>query len=88
MHEKPKAGHRYFGEFARCPFSQDHTTGAFIGQADHGGIYARCQHDSCGGSAGPNRWHEIRALVDPKPDPVAKKARAKADGGDEPPAGP
>ena len=81
MREKPKIGHRFFGEFEQCPFSQDHDAGAFIGQADHGGIYARCQHDSCGGAGGPNRWREIRALVDPKP----KKAGAKKDSGDEPP---
>ena len=83
VREKPKGDHRFFGEFTKCPFSQDHTTGAFIGQADHGGIYARCQHDSCGGSAGPNRWHEIRALVDPKPEPTAtpKPMKAKNDDG-------
>lgn len=79
VREKPKAGQRYFGEFERCPFSQDHTSGAFIGQADHGGIYARCQHDSCGGAGGPNRWHEFRALVDPKP----KKSKAKAKSEDD-----
>ncbi len=54
VREKPKAGHQFFGEFERCPFSQDHDSGAFIGQADHGGIYARCQHDSCGGARAPS----------------------------------
>jgi hypothetical protein len=78
IREKPKAGNRYFGEFERCPFSDAHTEGAYLGQADHGGIYARCQHDSCGGAGGPNRWPEFWRKVDPTPEPKAKK-RKKAD---------
>ena len=83
VREKPRAGHRFFGEFASCPFSNGaHSDGAFIGQADHGGIYARCQHETCGGAGGPNRWHEVRALVDP-PKAKPKKATRTDDEADD-----
>jgi len=73
VREKAKNGQRFFGEFERCPWAKGaHEDGAYIGQAEHGGIYARCMHDSCGGTKGRNRWHEIRALVEPKPKKAEK----------------
>lgn len=69
--EKPKSNHRYFAEIEPCPWSRDHATGAFLGQADHGGVYARCQHASCGGAGGPNRWPEFRREIEPPPEPAA-----------------
>jgi hypothetical protein len=88
LREKSKVGLRYFAEFDQCPWSKDHTAGAYIGQADHGGIYARCHHDSCGGQNGRNRWPAFWAFVDPTPEPTAtpkpKKAKAKNDGDETP----
>lgn len=83
IRQKKKDGHQFFGEFEQCPFSDAHSDGAFIGQLDHGGIYARCQHDSCGGTGGPNRWPEFWRMVDPTPEP--KKAKSKKRDGDESP---
>ncbi|MEN6341043.1 MAG: hypothetical protein ABFC89_00625 [Methanospirillum sp.] len=86
VREKAKAGHQYFAEFERCPWSKEHLTGAFIGQADHGGIYARCQHASCGGAGGRNRWPEFWRTVDPtlEPKATAKPKKAKNDGDQTP----
>lgn len=67
--EKPKSGHQYFAEIEPCPWSSDHATGAYLGQANHGGVYARCQHASCGGAGGPNRWPEFRREIEPPPEP-------------------
>lgn len=68
--EKPKSGHRYFAEIEPCPWSGDHATGAFLGEIDHGGVYARCQHASCGGAGGPNRWPAFRREIEPPPEPA------------------
>ncbi len=70
--EKPKSGHRYFAEIEPCPWSSDHATGAYLGEIDHGGVYARCQHASCGGAGGPNRWPEFRREIEPPPEPAAE----------------
>jgi len=65
-----------------CPFSDDHTDGAFAIQFENGGIFAGCHHDSCGG--GRQRWPELRARFDrPRRDPEewfaeARRARARA----------
>ncbi len=45
-----------------CPFSQDHTDGAYAIQFPNGAIFAGCHHDSCGG--GRQRWPELRAMMD------------------------
>jgi len=67
-----KAGYLAFYELSPCPWGS-HQDGAYCGQLENGAIIARCHHASCGGSGGPNRWPEIRALVDPK-NPKTKKA--------------
>ncbi|HWQ64630.1 MAG TPA: hypothetical protein VN429_09465 [Methanospirillum sp.] len=45
-----------------CPFSQDHTDGAYAIQFPNGAIFAGCHHDSCGG--GRQRWPELRVMMD------------------------
>lgn len=80
VREKQKDGYRYFGEFEQCPWSSDHVAGAFIGQLDSGAIFARCHHDTCGGTEGQNRWSEFRDLIEPK-----KKAKTKKGEHDDPP---
>jgi len=78
--EKPRAEHRFFAELNPCPFYSDHEPGgAYIGQLDNGGIYARCQHARCGGAGGRNRWAEILRMVEPK------ERRDKKAEGDETP---
>nr|WP_319538802.1 hypothetical protein [uncultured Methanospirillum sp.] len=65
-----------------CPFSDDHTDGAFAIQFPNGAIFAGCHHDSCGG--GRQRWPELRARFDPpRRDPEewfaeARRARTRA----------
>jgi hypothetical protein len=87
VRETPKAGHRFFATLEPCPWSKEHTDGAFIGQLDHGGIYARCHHDSCGGAGGPNRWRELREIIEPskEPKPKPKKDRKGDEDEDEAP---
>jgi len=41
-----------------CPFSSDHTDGAYCIQFANGAIFAGCHHSSCGG--GTQRWAELR----------------------------
>ncbi|HWQ65904.1 MAG TPA: hypothetical protein VN372_03420 [Methanospirillum sp.] len=41
-----------------CPFSKDHTDGAYAIQFPNGAIYAGCHHTSCGGGA--QRWADLR----------------------------
>ncbi|PWR70025.1 hypothetical protein [Methanospirillum lacunae] len=45
-----------------CPFSHDHTDGAYAIQFSNGGIFAGCHHASCGG--GKQRWPELRAMYE------------------------
>jgi len=57
-----------------CPFSSDHTDGAYAIQFGNGGIFAGCHHDSCGG--GRQRWPDLRAMMEGSPvrrDPNPQK---------------
>lgn len=42
----------------KCPFSPDHTDGAYAIQFQNGAIFAGCHHTSCG--SGAPRWAELR----------------------------
>ncbi len=50
--------------FDSCPFSSEHTDGAYAIQFPNGAIFAGCHHNSCG--SGKQRWPELRARYEPK----------------------
>ncbi len=55
-----------------CPFSTEHTDGAFLVQLANGAIGAGCKHNSCQGKD----WHTLRAMFDgPKPEYKLKFAK-------------
>ena len=43
-----------------CPYSTEHTDGAFLGQTASGAIVAGCRHASCAGKG----WREARSLLE------------------------
>ena len=55
--QRPYAGGSLF-VLDECPFSSDHTDGAYAIQFSNGAIFAGCHHTSCGG--GRQRWAELR----------------------------
>ncbi|HWQ64877.1 MAG TPA: hypothetical protein VN429_10710 [Methanospirillum sp.] len=59
--QKPYAGGSLF-VFDVCPFSRDHTDGAYAIQFSNGGIFAGCHHSSCG--EGRQRWPELRVMFE------------------------
>ncbi|MEN6341187.1 MAG: DUF5906 domain-containing protein [Methanospirillum sp.] len=67
--EKPYQGGTLY-KLETCPFSGDHSDGAFAIQFENGAIHAGCQHDSCGSRR--QRWQELREMVE-----GAKKSRAR-----------
>ncbi|MDR9815182.1 MAG: hypothetical protein RJR34_00045 [Candidatus Methanoculleus thermohydrogenotrophicum] len=75
---KNKPGFRSFYVFDVCPWDPSHRDrSAFMGQFDHGPLFAGCHHNGCSG----NGWTELRALVEPKrpkPTPVRKEPRPEA----------
>lgn len=72
---KNKPGFRSFYVFDVCPWDPSHRDrSAFMGQFNHGPLFAGCHHNGCSG----NGWTELRALVEPKrpkPTPVRKEPR-------------
>jgi hypothetical protein len=68
-----------------CPFSSAHRDGAFAIQFPEGGIFAGCQHNSCGGG-GIQRWDDLREKFEPKGD--RKKSTPSQKGPGQPPPGP
>ena len=75
---KNKPGFRSFYVFDVCPWDPSHRDrSAFMGQFNHGPLFAGCHHNGCSG----NGWTELRALVEPKrpkPTPVRKEPRPEA----------
>ncbi|PWR74205.1 hypothetical protein DK846_03385 [Methanospirillum lacunae] len=67
-----------------CPFSQDHTDGAYAIQFPNGAIFAGCHHDSCGG--GRQRWPELRAMLDGGSSSGTGPGQAKKKRDQKPPA--
>ncbi|MDD1730474.1 MAG: hypothetical protein LUQ50_15575, partial [Methanospirillum sp.] len=59
--QKPYAGGSLF-VLDQCPFSSDHTSGAYAIQFMNGAIFAGCHHTSCGG--GSQRWAELRSMYE------------------------
>jgi len=60
---KNKPGFRSFYVFDVCPWDPSHRDrSAFMGQFNHGPLFAGCHHNGCSG----NGWTELRALVEPK----------------------
>ncbi len=62
-HKKPwKSGALW--QLDKCPFSDAHSDGAFVGQQASGALFAGCKHNSCKGKG----WADLRALFeDPEP---------------------
>ena len=58
---KPYAGGSIF-VLSECPFSSEHTDGAYAIQFPNGAIFAGCHHSSCGG--GRQRWQELRERLE------------------------
>ncbi|PKL57405.1 MAG: hypothetical protein CVV35_00315 [Methanomicrobiales archaeon HGW-Methanomicrobiales-6] len=77
-HAKSRSGCRSFYIFDVCPWDPSHRDrSAFMGQFNHGPLFAGCKHNGCSG----NGWPELRALVEPKRPKAAtphKEARASA----------
>ncbi|HWQ63642.1 MAG TPA: hypothetical protein VN429_04430, partial [Methanospirillum sp.] len=67
--QKPYAGGMLF-ILDQCPFSSDHTDGAYAIQFSNGAIFAGCHHSSCGG--GTQRWPELRSTYE---GPVSSRTR-------------
>ncbi|MDD1730077.1 MAG: hypothetical protein LUQ50_13530 [Methanospirillum sp.] len=65
----------------RCPFSDEHTDGAFAIQFPNGAIFAGCHHDSCG--SGRQRWPELRARFDGSDPARARSAGLRSGRGGE-----
>lgn len=64
--ERPVPGYRHVFDLIPCPWgSGAHEDGAYCGQRADGALFARCFHQGCGGATGPNRWHDLRDLVEP-----------------------
>ena len=59
--QKPYAGGSLF-VLDQCPFSSDHTDGAYAIQFSNGAIFAGCHHSSCKG--GTQRWPELRSMFE------------------------
>jgi phage/plasmid-associated DNA primase len=74
-HAKSKPGCRSFYVFDVCPWDPSHRDrSAFMGQFNHGPLFAGCKHNGCSG----NGWPELRALAEPKrpkPAPTRREAR-------------
>ncbi|MEI6840609.1 MAG: hypothetical protein WCK53_05050, partial [Methanomicrobiales archaeon] len=68
-----------------CPFSSAHKDGAYAIQFESGGIFAGCQHASCGGG-GVQRWDDLRNKFEPTADRVKTATQQKGPG--QPPRGP
>ena len=65
---KNKPGFRSFYVFDVCPWDPSHRDrSAFMGQFNHGPLFAGCHHNGCSG----NGWTELRALVEPKRPKIA-----------------
>ena len=64
-YETPKLeGDECIYRLVNCPFSEEHTDGAYVSQnVNTGALSAKCFHDSCGGGA-INRWSELRKKYD------------------------
>ncbi len=73
--EKPYRGGTLF-LLDVCPFSADHTDGAYAIQFPNGAIFAGCHHASCGG--GTQRWSELRRRYE-KRDPAARMEQLRAE---------
>lgn len=74
-HAKSRSGCRSFYIFDVCPWDPSHRDrSAFMGQFNHGPLFAGCKHNGCSG----NGWPELRALVEPKrpkPTPAREELR-------------
>lgn len=64
-YEQPKhEGNECIYRLEKCPFSEEHTDGAYVSQnVNTGALTAKCFHDSCGGGT-VNRWKELRDKYD------------------------
>ncbi len=59
----------------KCPFSDAHSDGAFVGQQASGALFAGCKHNSCAGKG----WADLRALFeDPEPTIIWPNANQSA----------
>ncbi len=73
---KPYQGGTLFS-LDSCPFSSAHTDGSFAIQFANGAVFAGCHHDSCG--SGRQRWSELKAMFEEKPDIGTRLARLQSD---------
>ena len=72
--QKPYNGGTLF-VLDECPFSSDHTDGAYAIQFPNGAIFAGCHHASCGGGA--QRWPALREKYEGSIPERLRKLRAR-----------
>ncbi|MEI6841935.1 MAG: hypothetical protein WCK53_11750, partial [Methanomicrobiales archaeon] len=81
---KPYDGGGNLYNLDECPFSSAHKDGAFAIQFATGGIFAGCQHASCGGSR-KQHWKELREQYEPTAERKNTSSKPRPPPGGPPP---